>query len=60
MSGFVTTAVLLTKFGEIESTIYDVSDLVKKTDYDDKILNIVEKQFTTSDYNNGIRDAKIK
>ena len=48
MSGFVTTAVLLTKFGEIESTIYDVCDLVKKTDYDAKILKIVEKQFTTS------------
>ena len=32
----------------------------KKIDYDAKILNIVEKKFTTSDYNNGILDAKIK
>ena len=30
MSGFVTTTVLQTKFGEIESTLHGVSDLVKK------------------------------
>ena len=39
------------------------SDLVKKTDYDTKVLEIQRKYITTSDYNkfkNDILDAKIK
>ena len=43
--------------------IPNVSDLLKKKDYDAKLSYIDGKYFTTSDYNkftNGIFDAKIE
>ena len=59
----VTTTVLNTEIGEVESKIPDVSGLVKKTDYDAKISDIEKKYFTTSDYKKltkEILDAIIK
>ena len=62
-SDLVTTAVLNTKIGEVEEKIPIVSGLVKKTNYDAKILDTEEKYFTTSGYNkftSDILDPKIK
>ena len=53
-----TTAVLTT----VENKTPNVSNLVKKADYDAEIKNIRHKYFNTSDYNkfkNNILDAKI-
>ena len=47
----------------VENKIPDVSNLVKKTDYDAKISDIKSKCFATADYNkftSQILDAKIK
>ena len=57
------TSVCDKKIGEVKNKIPDLSDLVKKTDYDAKISEIEEKCFTTSDYNKftvGKLNAKIK
>ena len=57
------TTVLDTKTKEADSKIHNLSGLVKKTDYDTKILEIRRKYFTTSSYNkfkSDILDAKIK
>ena len=46
----------------VENKIPNVSDLVKKADYDAEIRDIKDKYFTTSDYSkfaNNILDAKI-
>ena len=59
----MTTTVLNTKTGDVENKIPDVSDSVKKIDYDSKIKDIEEKYFTTFDYNiftSNILDSKIK
>ena len=47
-SGSVTKAVLNTKSKEVDNKKSDVSDLVKKTNYYAKILDIGTKYFTTS------------
>ena len=47
----------------IENKIPDVSNRVKKTDYDVKLFDIETKYFTTSDYNKftgEVLNAKIK
>ena len=47
----------------VENKIPDVSNLVKKTDYDPKISDIESKYFTTADYNkftSQTLDEKIK
>ena len=47
----------------VENKITDVKNLVKKTDYDAKILDIESKYFTTADYKkftSQTLDAKIK
>ena len=41
---------LLTKISEFENKIPVVSNLVKKTDYDTKILENERKYFNSSDY----------
>ena len=59
----LTTTVLHTKIAKIKNKMPVASDLVKKTDYDTKVLEIQRKYITTSDYNkfkNDILDAKIK
>ena len=59
----MTTTVLNTKISEVENKIPSISGLVKKTDYDAKIKNIVGKYFTIADYNkftSDILDAKVK
>ena len=59
ISGLATIAALTA----VKNKIPDVSNLVKKTDDDDKILDIEFKYFTTADYNNcsyQTLDAKIK
>ena len=53
--GLVTNAVFKKNI-EVENKIPACSDLLKKADYDVKILEIEGKYFRTSD----IRDAKIK
>ena len=63
MSGLVTTTVLNIEISEVENKIPNVSDLVKKSDYDAKITDIEEKCFANPDYNKFTRvtlDAKIK
>ena len=58
ISGLATTAALTA----VENKILDVSNLVKKTDYNAKISDIESKYFTTSDYNKFTSvtlDAKI-
>ena len=47
ITNLVTTAGLAT----VENKIPNVSDSVKKTDYDAKIAEMEKKNFTTSDYN---------
>ena len=58
--GLATTAALTA----VKNKIPDVSNLVKKTDYNAKILDIKYRYFTTADYNkfttNQTLDAKIK
>ena len=57
--GLATTAT----FNAVKNEITNVSDIVKKTDYDAEIPDIDVKYFTMSDYNkstNDILDAKIK
>ena len=47
----------------VENKIPNVSDVVKKADYDEKMLDIESKYITTADYNKFISetlDAKIK
>ena len=47
----------------VENKIPDVTTLVKKADYNEKIKDVESKYFTPSDYNkfaNNILDAKIK
>ena len=59
----MTTTVLNTKIGEVDSKIPGVSGLVRKTDYNTKIPDIKAKYFTISDYNKfteEILDAKMK
>ena len=48
ISGFMATTVLNTKIVKVEKA--DVSELVKKTDYDTKIKDIEGKCFTSADY----------
>ena len=48
ISGFMATTVLNTKIVKVEKA--DVSELVKKTDYDAKIKDIEGKCFTSADY----------
>ena len=58
-TGLATTAIL----NAVKNEIPNVSDIVKKTDYDAEIPDIDVKYFTMSDYNkftNDILDAKIK
>ena len=50
VSELVTATVLNTKISKIKNKISVVSDLVKTTDYDDKILEIEGKYITTSHY----------
>ena len=47
----MTTTVLNTKISEVENKMSSVIGLVKKTDNDVKIKEIVEKYFTTADFN---------
>ena len=47
ISGFMATTVLNTKIVKVEKA--DVSELVKKTDYDAKIKDIEGKCFTSAD-----------
>ena len=59
ISGLATNAALTA----VENKITDVNNLVKKTDYDAKILDIKSKYFTTADYDgftNEELDLKIK
>ena len=61
----MTTTVLNTKISKVKNKIKTpvVSDLVKKTHYDARTLEIEGKYTTTFDYNNftsDILDAKIK
>ena len=59
----MTTTVLNTKIGEVDSKIPGVSNLVRKTDYNTKTSDIKAKYFTTSDYKKftkEILDAKMK
>ena len=47
----------------VENKTPNISNLIKKTDYDAKISNNEKKYFTTSDYNkfaHDILDVKIK
>ena len=53
--GLVTNAALT----PVENKIPDISNLVKKTDYDAKILDIKCKYFSTADYNK-FTNKKIK
>ena len=52
-----TTTVLNTKVGEIETKIF-VYGLVKKVDYNAKILDIEGKYCTTSEYNKFISEVR--
>ena len=54
MSGLVTTRVVNTKIGDVENKTPNLS-LVKKIDYDTKILHIDKKYFITFDYNKSIK-----
>ena len=54
MSGLVTTRVVNTKIGDVENKTPNLS-LVKKIDYDAKILHIDKKYFITFDYNKSIK-----
>ena len=59
----MTTTCLNTKISEVKNKIPAVDDLLKKTDYDAKMLKIEGNCITNSDYNNfmsDILDAKIK
>ena len=59
----MTTTVIKTKISEVENKIANVRGLVKKTDYDAKISNIVGKYITTSndnEFTSDILDVKIK
>ena len=49
-------AVLNAKISEVKNKIPVVSDLVKKTDYDTKILDIEGKYITTSFYDKFTRN----
>ena len=46
----MTNFILDTKTGEVKNKIPDLSDLIKKTNYDAKISEFEEKYFTASDY----------
>ena len=48
ISGFMATTILNTKIVKVEKA--NVSELVKKTDYDAKIKDIEGKCFTSADY----------
>ena len=55
----MTATVLNTKIKEVGNKISELGDLVKKTDYEAKILEIEGKYFSTSYYNkfkSGIKD----
>ena len=57
------TTVLNTKICEVENKIPTITNLVKRTNYDAKTIEIEKKFITTSDYNkfsNDILDAKVK
>ena len=57
------TTVLNTKICKVENKIPTITNLVKRTNYDAKTIEIEEKFITTSDYNkfsNDILDAKVK
>ena len=59
ITGSATTAAV----NAVEKKIPQVSDLVKKTDYDKKMSDIETKYFTASDYDkfmDKIFDAKLK
>ena len=59
ISGLPATATL----NSVQNKIPDVSNLVKKADYDGKILDVEPKYFTTTDYDrfkSQTLDAKIK
>ena len=59
INGLAATAALTA----VENRIPDVRNLVKYTDYDEKILDTESKYFTTADYNKftgQTLDAKIK
>ena len=58
----MTITVLNTKIRNVKNKIPAVSDLIKKTDYETKILEIDGKYITTSDYDkftSDMLDAKI-
>ena len=62
-SGLVTTTVPNTKISKVKNKIPVVGDLVKKTDYGGKILEVEGKYITISDQNKFTSDilhAKIK
>ena len=52
----MTTTVLNTKISEGEIKMPDVGGLVKKTEYDAKILDFEKKYFTAPDYNKFMSD----
>ena len=52
ISGLATTATL----NAIKNEIVNVSDIVKKTDYDAEVADIGDKYFTMSDYNRFTND----
>ena len=59
----MTTTILNTIINEVENKIPVVTDLPKKTDYDENILETEGNYFPTSHYNkftSHILDAKIK
>ena len=59
----MTATVLDTKIKEVDNKIRALSGLVKKTDFDVKILQIGGKYSTTSNYDkfrSDILDARIK
>ena len=58
----MTITVLNTKIRNVKNKIPAVSDLIEKTDYETKILEIDGKYITTSDYDkftSDMLDAKI-
>ena len=55
ISGLATNAALIT----VENKIPDVSNLLKKTDYDAEILDIKSKYFITADNNKFANEKHI-
>ena len=51
VSGFVTTTVLIAKISKVKNKIPEYSGLVKKREYEAKILEIELRHFTSSENN---------